>query len=362
MRRREEMAQDARKTGPSISVTRRRMIRALPLLACPMAAGMAHVAYAAYADDASNAPVVMASSFGVAGDGQTNDRAQLQAAIDRSVGKTLVITGACRIDARGLDLRSGSRVRFAQGASIKLLPHDAAFYQIIRIWDVQNVVLERAMLDGSKELNAAPKDTRNGGYGMGISIAGSSNVTLMAPTTSECWGDGIYIANSYKYKGRFPSAIKVIGHRAYGCRRQGVSIISGSDILFEHPVWENIGGTMPSAGLDIEPNSNLDVLQKIRVVSPTTRNCRTGILMYLQELVGPIPKVIQIEITNHRDESAAVSPVNISGLELNGRIVKGRIVIDSPVWVKPRLAALRSENYDRVSGPEIVVNNQKIIP
>ena len=349
---------DARTTGQPISATRRRIIRSLPLLACPMA----RIAHAAYADNSSDAPVVMASSFGVRGDGETNDRAQLQTAIDRSIGKTLMITGACRIDARGLDLRSGSRVRFAQGASIKLLPHDEAFYQIIRIWDVQNVVLERAILDGSKELNSAPKDAHSGGYGMGISIAGSSNVRLMSPTTSGCWGDGIYIANSYSYKGRFPSSIAVIGHWAYGCRRQGVSIISGSDILFERPVWENIGGTMLSAGLDIEPNSNLDVLQRIRIVSPITRNCRTGILMYLQALVGPTPKVIQIEIMNHRDESAAVSPVNISGLELNGRIVKGRIVIDSPVWVKPRLATVRSENYDRESGPEIVVSNQKIVP
>ncbi|MFM0339743.1 hypothetical protein [Paraburkholderia fungorum] len=316
----------------------------------------------AYASSSPANAVVTDKSFGVKGDGLSNDRASLQTAIDQSLGKTLLITGNCRIDVRGLYLRSGSRVRFAPGASIKLLPHNEAFYQIFRVWDIQDVVLEHATLDGSKELNTAPNDPRINGYGMGVSIAGSSNITLVSPVTTGCWGDGIYIANSYTRKNQWSNGIRVLDHHASRCRRQGVSIISGANIVFERPVWENIGGTLPSAGLDIEPNSNLDILRNIRIVSPTTRNCRTGILMYLQMLVGPRPQDIQIEITNHRDESSAVAPLNISGLELKGNVVKGRIVINSPTWVSPRIATLRSENYDRASGPEIVVSNQRIIP
>lgn len=340
------------------SRARRRFIQALPLLAV----ASREAVQPSYAASSPANAVVTDKSFGVKGDGSTNDRSSLQIAIDQSLGKTLLITGDCRIDEQGLALRSGSRVRFAPGASIKLLPHNASFYQIIRIWDVHDVVLEHATLDGSKELNSAPNDPHNGGYGMGISIAGSSNITLVSPTTTGCWGDGIYIANSYRNRNTWPAGIRVLDHRASRCRRQGVSIISGSNIVFKRPVWESIGGTMPSAGLDIEPNSNLDVLHNIRIVSPTTRNCRTGILMYLQMLVGPTPQNIQIEITNHRDESSAVSPLNISGLELNGNVVKGRIVVDSSTWVSPRVSTLRSEDYDRANGPAIIVSNQRVIP
>lgn len=341
------------------SPARRRFIQVLPLLAV----AATEAAPLSYASSSPANNVLTDKSFGVKGDGRTNDRLSLQTAIDQSLGQTLMITGNCRIDARGLTLRSGSRVRFAPGASIKLLPHDQAFYQIIRIWDVQDVVLEHAMLDGSKELNTAPNDPHNDGYGMGISIAGSSNVTLISPTTNGCWGDGIYIANSYTRKtNAWPSAIKVLDHRALRCRRQGVTIVSGSNIVFERPVWESIGGTMPSAGLDIEPNSNQDILHNIRIVSPTSRNCRTGILMYLQMLVGPKPQEVDIEITNHRDEFSAVSPLNISGLELKGNVVKGRIVINSSTWVSPRITTYRSDNYDHVNGPEIVVSNQRVIP
>jgi hypothetical protein len=340
------------------SWARRRFIQVI--LALPAAAAQA--AQAASLSIAAGNVVVTDKSFGVKGDGRTNDRASLQAAIDGALGRTLLITGNCRIDASGLALRSGSRVRFAPGASIKLLPHDEPFYQVIRIWDVHDVVLENAMLDGSKELNTAPNDPENGGYGMGISIAGSSNIMLVSPVTTGCWGDGIYIANSYANKSVWSSGIRVLDHRATHCRRQGVSIISGSDIVFERPVWENIGGTLPSAGLDIEPNSNLDILHNIRIEQPTTRNCRTGILMYLQMLVGPRPQDVQIEVSNHRDESSVKAPLDIPALALKSNVVSGRIAIESPTWVSPHFFSLMFRNFAHQSGPRITVSNRKVLP
>lgn len=301
------------------------------------------------------------TAFGVKGDGKTNDRARLQAAIDGSVGRTLMITGKSRIDAAGLDLRSGSHVRFAPGASIKLLTHDTPSYQIMRIWDVHRVLLENAMLDGSKELSTARKDRNENGYGMGISIAGSSGVLIKSATTQGCWGDGIYIANSYRYDQVCSNEIQVLDHHANQCRRQGVSIISGKNILFERPVWENIGGTSPSAGLDIEPNTNRDVLENIRIVSPLTRNCRIGILVFLKALPGPVPKNIQIDISHHRDESSLDAAFNVSDLNTMGWIVTGHVASRSPTWVSPRLASVESVDYDK-RGPAIIVTEQRIIP
>lgn len=305
--------------------------------------------------------VVADKSFGVKGDGVSNDRVHLQTAIDQSVGKTLLITGRSRIDTKGLDLRNNSHVRFAPNASIRLLPHNTPSYQIFRIWDVHNVLLENAVLDGSKELNQAKKDHRDFGYGMGISIAGSTDVTLISPTTIGCWGDGIYIANSYNVDYKYSSGIRVVNHHADRCRRQGVSIISGRNILFENPLWENIGGTLPEAGLDAEPNGNTDILQNIRLVNPTTRNCRTGILVYLMEIAGPVPKHIDIQITNHRDEGASDAAYSVSGLKMRGRIVSGQIVSRSPTWVGSRLGSVESYDYDK-AGPKIIVTNLRLIP
>jgi polygalacturonase len=299
--------------------------------------------------------VVNASTFGVKADGSTNDRVALQKAIDGSIGKILLISGQVRIDVSGIDLHTNSYVRFAQGATIKLLPHNSTFYQVVRIWDVQNVTVENATIDGSKELNSATPNANSGGGGMGISIAGASNVTLTAPTTIDTWGDGIYIAKSYHSSATVPSNINVTNHHANGCRRQGVSIISGSGITFTKPLWENIAGTMPSAGLDIEPNSNADVLQNIKIVSPTSRNCHFGINIYLANLPGPIAKTVTIDISDHTDYAANDAGFYVSGLSLNGHTVAGHIASASPTFVGSK-TGYRLSAYD-MAGPAVEVTN-----
>ena len=338
-------------------VDRRRVIHSLLMGAVAGGAGALGVGARAAVQQRD---IVTDKAFGVKGDGRTNDRIALQTAIDRCVDQTLLITGKCRIDAKGLDLRRDSHVRFAPGASIKLLPHDTSFYSIFRVWDVNNVLVENAVLDGSKELNAAKPELRENGHGMGFSIAGSTEVTLIAPKTVGCWGDGIYIANSYNVPFKYSSGIRVVNHHADRCRRQGLSIISGRDIVFENPLWENIGGTQPEAGMDAEPNSNDDILENIRIVNPVTRKCRYGIIVWLEEIPGPMPKHVDISITNHRDEGASDAAFAVSSLKLNGRRVSGQIVSRSPTWVRPKMSTVESIDYDK-AGPKIVVTNLRLV-
>lgn len=304
---------------------------------------------------ASTSGTVTDTSFGVKGDGSTNDRVALQKAIDGSVGKILLITGKSRIDVAGLDLRTNSHIRFASGASIKLLAHNTPSYQVLRVWDVQNVQIESASIDGSKELNSATNDPNDGGQGIGISIAGSTNVTVTSPTTINCWGDGIYIGNSYRSLTTPSNTVTITKHYASGCRRQGATITSGANITFDTPTWENIGGTLPSAGLDIEPNNNNAVLQNIKIISPTTTNCRYGILIYLGALPGSAAKVVSIDISNHRDNSSYHVAYAVGGLSLNGHSVTGHITSASPVYMHSALGFSKTD-WDQ-AGPTVEVTN-----
>ncbi len=299
----------------------------------------------------STAGVLQDKSFGVKGDGSSNDRAALQAAIDGSVGQILLITGKSRIDATGLTLRSNTHIRFAPGASIKMLSHNSSTYQMMRVWDVSNVNIEAPYLDGSKELNSAG----SGEWGMGISINGSTGVTITNPTTINCWGDGIYIGNSQSGSNKPSSNVSISGHHANGCRRQGATITSGSGITFNNPLWENISGTAPAYGLDIEPNNNNAVLQGIKIVSPTTRGCSGGgILVYLGAFAGPVAKNVDIQITNHIDTCTSDS-FAVGGLRLNGYVVTGAITTTNPVWKRNWYLSQWDSN-----GPKVSVVNPKI--
>ncbi|MDR5781697.1 right-handed parallel beta-helix repeat-containing protein [Caballeronia sp. LZ065] len=332
-------------------------LRALAWSTMAGAAGLRPVeAATAQSGRQDSADEVVDRWFGVRADGRTNDREALQKAVDSSVGKTLVITGPSRIDAAGVHLRSRSHVRFVDGASIKLLPHRETNYEILRIWDVQHVVVERPRLDGSKDLNTA----KGGEWGMGISIAGSSDVTILSPYTIDCWGDGIYISNSFHGGLPYSSDLRIMNHYASGCRRQGTSIISGKNVLFDHPVWENIAGTPPAAGLDIEPNFNTDVLENIRIVDPVTRNCQIGILVWLAALPGVQDKHVTISIEGHHDEGSRDAAFSVSRLKTEGRIVTGSISSRRPTWVHPKRHAFVNSDWDS-AGPRVDVSDSTII-
>ncbi|WP_167397576.1 right-handed parallel beta-helix repeat-containing protein [Paraburkholderia aromaticivorans] len=329
---------------PRISLSRRDALKFA-------AFGLLSVSCAKVRAESTAAAEVAAQTFGVKADGRANDTAMLQRAIDNCVGKVLVISGKPRIDVQGLTLRSGTRIRFDGGAAIKLLPHNTYTYQMVRIWDIHDVEIVGLVLDGSKELNSAANDRRKNGYGMGVSICGSSNVVLTNPVTNNCWGDGIYIANSYTDRDAVCSNVVVKSHYASGCRRQGISLISGRNVRILNPLWENIRGTLPSAGLDIEPNSNRDVLENIVVSDPVTRNCRCGIELWLARIPGAVAKKIDIQINGHQDDGSDNAYI-VSALKSKGHVVEGRIVSRHAHWVNTKGVAYLREG---IEAPNVVV-------
>lgn len=297
-------------------------------------------------------------------------RAKLQTAIDNAVGKTLKINagiygmipladgspnfGMC------LDIPSNSHIVFEPGAQINLLAHNNTIYQMMRVWNRTNVVIEYANLDGKKNLNSAV----TGESGMGIDIRGGSNITVFDPVTNNTWGDGIYIAQYDDTASGVPKDIRVENHVADGCRRQGMSLISGNNVVFNNPAWRNISGTPPAAGCDIEPDGNTAgfELKGIRINNPITENCAgSGIAVSLQLFAGANPKTVDIIINNHRDTGSAVGYRPGLTLTNNGAYkMEGNIITVDPVWENNLGSAFYAIEPD-VNGPAITLIRPKAI-
>lgn len=89
----------------------------------------------------------------------------------------------------------------------------------------------------------------------GIEIRKSRNVKIMATNISHIFGDGIYVAAN-------SSNLEITNVKITHNGRQGIAIVSGHDILIEKCHIAQIR----RASIDLEPNSDKEVVKNIRIV------------------------------------------------------------------------------------------------
>jgi parallel beta-helix repeat protein len=187
---------------------------------------------------------------GALGNGSHNDTAAFQAAIDSlpsSGGTVTVPAGRYMIDAvKSIRMRSHTRLQLADGAELDVIPNSASWHYAIRAWGVNNVVITGGKIVGDRYKH---KST-SGEWGMGVSILGSSTVLVKDTTVSNFWGDGVYVGSNHGTRSNGVTINHVV---ATGNRRQGMSITPATHVYVVNSTFSNTQGTLPQAGLDIEP-------------------------------------------------------------------------------------------------------------
>ena len=109
-------------------------------------------------------------------------------------------------------------------------------------------------------------------WGMGLSIMNSNNVRVTDIKVEQCWGDCIFIdGNSHN--------IFISNCTLNHGRRQGVSVISGDNIVIENCLITNVGGTAPQYAIDIEPVEDATVGNVI-IRNVTVKDCVGGIMSW----------------------------------------------------------------------------------
>ncbi|WP_352421139.1 right-handed parallel beta-helix repeat-containing protein [Proteiniphilum sp.] len=196
------------------------------------------------------------------------------------------------VNEKGLNLRSNSVLYFPKGGCIKMKPNNSSHYSILHIENIQNIRIYNAVLIGDRKNHLGS----SGEWGMGIYIKGAENIYITNAVISDCWGDGIDIMHSSdknNSKNIFIEKCKIMRNR-----RNGITIGSGEDITIANCIISDTNGTLPMAGIDIEPNNNKAELGKIKIENLKTSSCRIGIQLGLSRYPSHKKRKINITIDN----------------------------------------------------------------
>lgn len=242
------------------------------------------------------------------------------------------------ISEKGLSLKSNSNVYFDSKSKLIIATNSLPKYQILDVRNLENVTIYNPRLVGDKL-----KHTGTGGeWGMGINILSSKNITIYNPEISNCWGDGIYIGVLSKD----PENIIVKGGWLDNNRRNGISIISGKNVNISNILVSNTNGTLPMAGIDVEPNENKNILQKINLNNINTfNNGDAGIALILLNMIGKQYHDVDVNIDFHKDyfsKYAVIMGGSKTGFKYPEDIkpLGGSITIKNSQW---------NDNSDKVS-------------
>lgn len=123
----------------------------------------------------------------------------------------------------------------------------------------------------------------NGEWRMGVSFVKCKDVILRDLTISSTGGDGIYIGGLEE--GSYSENIIIDNVVSTNNKRQGMSIVSAKDVWVKNSIFTKTNGTLPEAGLDIEPDSEKDIISNINFENCVfSNNNHAGIALALINL------------------------------------------------------------------------------
>ena len=258
--------------------------------------------------------------YGTVGDGVTDDRAAINAAITAANaaggGTVYVPDGTYRVVApaayqAAITLRSNVELLLSANATIQLAPNSYAGCYVIRLGQIDNVKIRGGKIYGDRLAHTG----FTGEWGMGIAVYGATNVYIADTVLSYCWGDGLYLAGASSTG--YCSNVVVERVLCTYSRRLGMAIISGSNITVSDSEFSFNGlgtdGTRPKAGYDLEPNATTEILKDITLLNlRTSNNGEYGVEVWFgcgtaNNMALPTANVSNVRIINNQSVGNGIS-------------------------------------------------------
>lgn len=212
--------------------------------------------------DSKEAPLdgvtVNVKNAGALGNGTTDDTWAFNAAIDQVAaaggGTVSVPAGTYLIDADvSIKLKSNVYLDMVDSTRIlKVKPTASNRYNVIRMINISNARVIGGKIQGDRYQHLAT----TGEHGMGISLYSANNCRVINTVIVDCWGDGITVGSQAIYSAPNQSVNCVInGVKSRNNRRQGLTIGGVDSLIVTNSSFTHTNGTLPMAGIDIEPDS-----------------------------------------------------------------------------------------------------------
>jgi hypothetical protein len=256
------------------------------------------------------------------------------------------------VNSNGIRIASNKVITFPAGSQVRLKGTSTSTYNIFNISGASNITLYNPVIIGDRSTHSGS----GGEAGVGIGIRTSSNITLVNPQVSNCWGDGIYIGQASG--SGYCKNIVIKGGTLKKNRRDGISIIAVDGLLIDNLYAGYSDGTLPMAGINFEPNSSSCQINNVRVNNPRTeRNGASGIQISNKLLVGSSNKTSNITITNHTDIGSPRYAFKLMANPTSSGKLYGLVSIVNPTWSKtgtgtPLYVSTNQSNYKtKVSSP-----------
>lgn len=312
----------------------------------------------------ANAAHITGAMFGAIAGVQSDQSAALQRAWDAAAGMGVpfVVDAQYWIDmpvktyadglARrvGLQVPSNSKCVFQPGSALKMLPNDYGTAYGINAYLADNFEIWNPVVYGERN-----QHTGTTGESVNcFNIVNCTNAYIHRPIAYDAWGDGIYLGiEFYSATNKQTDNVTLFEPRSYTARRNGISVTSGRNLQVIRPHAESVSGTLPSAGMDLEPEgqgATPPICDNWRITEPTTRNCAgAGINVYTNGIASG--SSVDIRVDEHKDYGSVYGAIVQAG-DAN---VSGSVVFSEPIWKGSKNNGLILKTTN--SGPRLFVIN-----
>jgi parallel beta-helix repeat protein len=206
--------------------------------------------------------VLNVKDYGALGNGTHDDTVSIQnaiAALPSDGGTVFIPAGTYKIDAlKSLKLRHYMHLQMDPNAKLVAIPNSADVYRVILLEELHDVEISGGQIVGERDQHKGT--TGEGGHG--ITVHGSSRITIRDILVSKGWGDGISVGPAPQYKAHYVYS-KDVSISNVICdqnRRNGLSITNVIGMKVFDSQFINTNGTKPQCGIDVEPSSDIDDL------------------------------------------------------------------------------------------------------